>query len=414
MPRAFRAFVALRFREYRLLWLGQLSQAGTMWAERIARSVIAFELTGSALHLGALEGVRGGASLVFGLWGGVLADRFDRRQLLMLIQAWSLAVFGAMTALAFTGALELWHLYASAVGLALGQAVNQPVRTSLIPSLVPPSLILQSMTLNSIAINATRITTPLLVSVLVAATGQGGWGYAVSAVLYVMILVFTGLMRIPDAAKPEKGARDRSIFRSFAEGLAYAWKNKTLLAQLLIAIGPLAFGFSYQAILIVYALQTLAVDATGFGALFTVAGSGALLGGLVIASQGSMRRHGWIMIGSGTAYGAALLAMGAVDLLPGGWPLFWFAVPGLAAVGAAQTAFRAANNSMILMGTPTELRGRVMSLTVLTQGVAAGGALLAGALAAAINPAAAMAGLGALCIAVVWGVTIARPSLMRL
>ena len=409
----FRPFAALAYREFRLLWLGQLFQSASMWGERIARSVLAFELTGSAFQLGALEAVRGISSLVFGLAGGVLADRVDRRLLLLLIQTWSLAAFAIMAALAFTGVLQLWHLYAGAVGLALGQSVNQPVRTSVIPSLVPASLVLQSMTLNSVAINATRVTTPALLAWLAAATGQGGWGYAVSAVLYLFILVFTSKLRLPSLERPD-GDERLSILRSFGQGLAYAWGHKTLLAQLAIAVGPLALGFSYQAILIVYAVQTLGVGAGGFGLLFTLAGIGSLAGGLTIASRGSIRRHGWVMVGAGTTYGLGLIGMGAVGLLPMSWPLFWVGAAPLMLVGASQTSFRAANNTMILMGTPPELRGRVMSLTVLPQGAAAGGALLAGFLALQFNPAVAMAGIGVLCILVVWGVAAMRPALVKL
>lgn len=414
LPRLFRPFAALAYREYRLLWLGQLGQAASMWGERIARSVLAYELTGSAFQLGALEGVRGASSLVFGLAGGVLADRFDRRSLLMLIQTWSLMVFAIMAALALSGVLQLWHLYAGAVGLALGQSVNQPVRTSVIPSLVPASLVLQSMTLNSIAINATRISTPALLAWLVAATGQGGWGYAVSAVLYVFILVFTSMLRLPAVASPSDEEDRPSVLASFGQGLAYAWSHKTLLAQLAVAMGPLALGFSYQAILIVYAIQTLGVGEAGFGLLFTVTGLGSLAGGLTIASRGSMRRHGRVMMGAGTTYGIGLIAMGAVGLLPVSWPLFWLGAAPLALVGASQTSFRAANNTMILTGTPPELRGRVMSLTVVPQGAAAASALLAGFVAATYSPALAMAVVGALCILVVWGVATMRPAIVKL
>ena len=413
VPALFRPFAALAYREFRLLWLGQLLQSASMWGERIASSVLAFELTGSAFQLGALEAVRGVSSLVFGLAGGVLADRFDRRLILLIIQTWSLVVFAIMTALAFTGVLQLWHLYAGAVGLALGQSVNQPVRTSVIPSLVPARLVLQSMTLNSVAINATRVTTPALLAWLIAATGQGGWGYAVSAVLYLLILVFTAKLRLPSLERAERDEQ-LSVLRSFGLGLAYAWGHKTLLAQLAIAVGPLALGFSYQAILIVYALQTLGVGAGGFGILFTIAGIGSLAGGLTIASRGSMRRHGWVMVGAGTTYGIGLMGMGAVGLLPVAWPLFLIGAAPLMLVGASQTSFRAANNTMILLGTPPELRGRVMSLTVVPQGAAAGGALLAGFLAVQFNPAVAMAGIGALCILVVWGVAAMRPALVRL
>jgi MFS family permease len=157
LPRVLRPFQALAYREFRLLWIGQLSQSSAGFAERVVRSWLAIELTGSAFQLGALELTRGAASLALGMWGGVLADRVEKRTLLLLIQAWELACYAVMAGIALTGNLALWHLYASAIALSLADAVNQPVRTAIVPSLVPERLVIPALSLNSIATNATRM-----------------------------------------------------------------------------------------------------------------------------------------------------------------------------------------------------------------------------------------------------------------
>ena len=403
-----RPFASLVYREFRLLWLGQVAQAGTLWAEQVTRSWLAFELTGSLFQLGAIQGVRSASTLVLGIWGGVLADRFNKKTLLLMTQVWTFTVFTLMAAITLSGNLELWHLYVSAVALSLGNAVNQPVRTSFIPALVPERLLLNALSLNSIAINSSRLGTPIAVGAMIALTGNGGWGYALSAGLYVLMLWFTALISVRDAAK---GSRDKSLAHSFAEGITFVAKDRLVLAHILVALGPLAVAFSFQQILVGYATETLSVGVTAFSALFTFAGVGALIGGGTIASRGAVGRQGYVMLGAGLMYGFILLSMGAVHFLPETWPLFWVAVPFLMVIGASQSIFRATNNSLLLKHTPAQLRGRVMGLTVPVQAMTGVAAVMAGAAADVFNPAVAMAGLGAISMAIVLGVAIAQPRL---
>ena len=400
------AFASLSYREFRLLWYGQLAQAGTLWAEQVTRSWLAFELTGSALQLGSLQVVRGVSSLLLGMWGGVLADRFSKKALLMATQTWTLAIYTLLTAVTLSNNLELWHLYVSAVGLSLGGAINQPVRTSIVPSLVPESHILNALSLNSIAINASRLGTPIAVAALIALTGNGGWGYAICALLYVLMLWFTLLLR---EIEVDPGAAARSMLRSMWEGLSFVGRNRLVLAHMLIAMGPLAFGLSFQWILVVYATETLGLGVTSFGALFTAGGIGALIGGVMIASSGTSARQGTVMLASGIVYGLMLIGMGLVGFLSTAWPLFWFAAPFIMVIGASQSIFRATNNSRLLAHSPADMRGRVMGLTVPTQAVNALAALFAGALAELISPAFAMSALGAACLSIVLFVSVWQP-----
>ncbi len=400
------AFASLSYREFRLLWYGQLSQAGTLWAEQVTRSWLAFELTGSAFQLGLLQVVRGVSALLLGMWGGVLADRFDKKTLLMATQTWTLIIYAALAAVTLSNTLELWHLYASAVGLSLGGAINQPVRTSIIPSLVPEGQILNALSLNSIAINASRLGTPIAVAGLIALTGNGGWGYAICAFLYVLILWFTLLLKRPEVSSE---AASRSMVRSMWEGLAFVGRNRLILAHMIIAMGPLAFGLSFQWILVVYATETLGLDVTSFGALFTAGGIGALIGGVMIASSGTSTRQGTVMLASGLIYGLMLVGMGLVGFLSTGLPLFWFAAPFIMIIGASQSIFRATNNSRLLAHSPAEMRGRVMGLTVPTQAVNALAALMAGGIAETISPAFAMGALGAACLLIVLLVSTWEP-----
>lgn len=376
----------------------------------MTRSWLAIDLTGSAFQLGALELTRGMATLVLGMWGGVLADRFDKRLLLMLIQTWTFSFYALMAWLVFSGNLELWHLYASAVGLSLSSAVNQPVRGALIPSLVPERLVINAMSLNSIATNATRMAAPVTVAALIQVSGSGGWGYVVSGALYALVLLSTALLRTID----EELSRQDSMLSSLVQGWTFIVRHRPVLTQLVIGFGPLTIGFTYQAMLVVYTTDTLRQGAAAYGALYSCAGLGALFGGLVLASFGVVQRRGRLLLATGALNGVAMLSMGALGLLPNTWPLFLAAVPLLMLAGGSQTTFRAANNGLLLAATPRELRGRVMGLDEVFR---SSGTLIApavGALADGTNAAVAMAVIGAGCLLVLAAVFVWQPNIREL
>jgi MFS family permease len=409
-PRLLRTFQSLAYREFRLLWLGQLCQTSASFSERVARGWLTLDLTGSAFQLGALELVRGVASLVLGMWGGVLADRFDKRALLIFTQCWTFAFYVVMVWLALSDQLELWHLYASAVGLALSSAVNSPVRTSMIPSLVPENLVVNAITLNSIATNASRMGMPALAAIFIQISGNGGWGYVVCAALYLVVLIVTRMIR---TFEPPERARS-SMLKSLAEGWAFAASHRPVFVQLIIGVGPLTIGFMYQAMLVAYARDTLAQGAAGYGTLYSCAGLGAFLGGIMLASRGADVQRGRVLMFTGFLNGTAMLSLGALGLLPESWPLFLPASILLMCAGGSQTTFRAANNGLMLANTPREMRGRVASFDEMFRNVGTIAAPALGWFADLTNPAMAMALIGGGCLLVVIAVWAWQPNLHKL
>lgn len=404
-------FKALAFRDFRLLWFGHAFQAGTWWAELVTRSVIAYELTGSALHLGALEFVATIGGVGLGMVGGVWADRVNRRTLLLAMQVWTLAVYAALAGLALTHNLVIWHLYAGMIGLAIGEAANHPVRSAAIPSLVPPQYVMPALTLGSMAVNAMRIVVPLTAGGLIQITGEAGFGFLLCLLLYVAILWCTWRLRLPDMPQPPERS---SPLRSMAEGLRYTRRNRNVLAMLTLSIGPLGFGFSYQAILIVYAIAVLGGGQGEFAGLIAAVGIGAVAGGSVIASRTTASRNGALALASATSYGMMLVGLGLVGLLPSGINLFWVAVPLAVVLGASNTAFRASANASLLLNTLPAMRGRVMGMTLLPEVVLAFGALAAGAVAETVGAGFAMGALGIACMLVVGAVLLWRPHVRTL
>ena len=401
---------ALAYREFRLLWMGQVCQTSASFAERVTRSWLALDFTGSAFQLGALELTRGIASMVFGMWGGVLADRFDKRALLMVTQCWTFAFYLLMAWLALSGQLQVWHLYASAIGLSLSSAVNQPVRTSMIPALVPEALVVNAISLNSIATNASRMGMPAIAALFIQLTGNGGWGYVVSGALYAIVLVVTQLIK-PEG---EQERARRSMWGSLVQGWQFAVQHRPVFVQLVIGIGPLTIGFMYQGLLVAYAKSTLDQGAAGYGTLYSFAGLGAVLGGVAVASRGAGIRRGRLLILAGCLNGCAMLGMGALGWLSPSLPLFIPAAVLLMFAGGSQTSFRAANNGLMLANTPRELRGRVSAFDEMFRSAGTIAAPALGALADLTNPAIAMATIGVGCLIVVLGVWAWQPHLHKL
>ncbi len=398
-----RPFTSLAYRDFRLLWFGQVAQASSMWTEQVARNWLTLELTGSALQLGIVNLMRVGPSLALGLWGGVLADRFNKRKLLLIIQTWSFLVFSLMAWVVISGRLELWHLYASAVALSFGQSINQPVRTALIPSLLPQQYVLQALSLNSIAINATRLGGPALVALLIVYS-NAGWAYALSSGFYALMLLSTVHIHIPPI---EVRQRSASLLDDLKEGIGYVMGNRLILALLLMPIGPLAFAFSFQTLLPVFAVRTLDMGAGAYGALLSVAGVGALVAGLAIASRGVIPRQGLLELGVGVLYGVTIIALGGVQ-----W--FWAAVPLILVASGSQTIFRASNSSLLLRNTPSELRGRVMGLTVISQSMMPVAAVFGGFLADTFGIGVAFVSIGTACVAIVLAVAVWEPRIRHL
>ncbi|MQG68458.1 MAG: MFS transporter [SAR202 cluster bacterium] len=400
------AFESLRNRNFRLLWIGQLGQASAMWADQVARSWLTWQLTGSATAVGLVNVFRALPLITFGLLGGVVADRFDKRTILIVIQTWSLCIYIAMAILLLGDWIKLWHVYFTALLLGVGMALNQPVRTSLVPQLLGGRLLVNAISLNSIAINVTRLTGPAAIGFLIALAGDNvAPAYVIAVVVYVMIIFST--VRIDFKSVQASGPRP-SFVSDLVEGFRYlVLDNRTALMLVVLAAGPLAFAFSYITLLPVYVTEVLDGGSSGFGLIQSVSAIGALVGGFTLASLRDVPHKGRIMMITGISYGALVMILGSV-----GWIYLAFAV--VIFIGASQTVFRTANNSALLQITPPRLQGRVLSITFLDMGVQSVAAILAGAITDAYSVAVGMAVLGGMCVVIVAIVGIGAPTVRRL
>jgi MFS family permease len=340
--------------------------------------------------------------ITLGLVGGVIADRFDKRTILLVIQTWSLSIYLLMAVLLIGGWIQLWHLYVTALLLGIGMSMNQPVRTSLIPQLLEGKLLLNALALNSVAINVTRLSGPAAIGLLIAvADGNVAPAYVVGSAMYVLIIVSTALIDYRSERITTRGA---SILSDLAEGFRYLlYQNRTALALVVIAAGPLAFGHAYITLLPVLVTEVLKSGPSTFGLIQSIGAVGALTGGLTLATLGSVRNKGAIMLATGVTYGGSVILLGGVGSLV-------LAIVVVIVIGASQTVFRAANNSTLLEITPRRLQGRIVSITFLDTGIQSVAAILAGVVTDAFNVSMGMAFLGAMCLGIIGMVAIGAPT----
>ncbi len=366
LPAAFRS---LANRSFRYMWFGQLGSATAMHADMVARGILVWELTGSSTAVGGVLGARAIPMLTIGVFGGVAADRFDRKKLLMVIQSWSLLMHIIMAALILTDVVELWHVFAIAVGLGASMALNQPVRTTIVPNLVPRTQLTNALTLNSIAINSTRLVGPAIIGFVIAVSNTGS-AYVLSALAYVVVLWMTTRIEMPEKLSTRSQGNPLS---QLIEGFRYILRNRLVLALVAFGLGPLAIGFAYQSLL-PQLVDELGYDTSMIGYIMSVGAIGGLAGGLTIASKRDITAKGRLLTLSAVAYGLGLLGFaGAAEV-----NVLLLVFPLIIVIGVSQTSFRAMNTTLLMESTPDRFRGRVVAATLLDTGMMPAAALIAG------------------------------------
>lgn len=371
LDRAGETFRALRYRNYRLLWLGQTGHSATLWMDQVARAVLVLDLTDSALSLALVIATRLVPILLFGLLAGAVADRFDKQRILTVTQVVTLGCHLFLALMVTTGLIELWQVFVTAFVAGSAMAFNQPVRQSLIPLTVPREVLLNAVALNSTALSFMRIGGGSIAGVLLLWLDTGGV-YFVTAGIYVFVILTTLLMRLPRAEAA--GRKPGNLLGDLGEGFRYVSANPTLLLVTGLALILFVFGFPYQQVFVpLLAKETLDLGNSGVGFLAGATGVGAFVGSLVVAARSSVARPGLQMVINMVVFGAALVGISfqqnviITALL-------------LAVAGSMTVTYMAFTNGILLENSTPEMHGRVMSLLSLDRGLIPLGAISAGAL----------------------------------
>ncbi len=352
------ALRALRHRDFRLLWMGLLASAIGTWMQIVAQALLVLQIShGSALALGAVSLAQALAFFAFSLFGGAVADRVDKRRLLLTTQTLCMALAALLGALTALHVVAVWMVVALAFLTGAALSFDQPTRAALVPDLVPQEDLLGALSLQSIVFTGASTVGPALAGLSVAAIGFAGNFFA-NAVSYLAVLGALLAIR-PAAGRPTRTPSPRAI----REALAAVRADRVLPAVLALCGALLFFGPSPALLLPVMATQVLHVGPRLLGVLFAASGAGTVLGGFGLASAGDPSRKARIVLVSAVLWAFALAGLGASrSLAP--------ALGALLLLGVFQVGVSATTITLLQTRVPPQMRGRVMSLnTLLVMGV---------------------------------------------
>ena len=342
-------FSSLRVRNYRLYFAGQVVSVSGSWMQRVAQSWLVLHLTGSGIALGLVSALQFLPILLFGAWGGLVADRVDKRHLLMVTQSLMGVLALVLGVVTLSGLVQLWMVFLMALLLGAVTAVDNPARQSFVMELVGRRQVTNAVSLNSAVFTASRIVGPAIAGVLITAFGTG-WCFVLNAASFGGVLVALLAMEAGQLERLEPSPRARG---QLMEGLRFVWSRPDLRTPLalLAIVGTLALNFTV--ILPLLARNTFHGDASTYGTLFSVLGAGSLAGALFTASrrEPSVR----LLVGALGFFGLFMLGAAAAPTLP-------LEILALIPMGVAALAFQTTTTSLIQLRSEPALRGRVMAL----------------------------------------------------
>ncbi|MDB4933476.1 MAG: permease of the major facilitator superfamily [Labilithrix sp.] len=380
---------ALKHRNYRLFFAGQLVSLVGTWMQSVAQSWLVYRLTGSTVLLGLVGFFGQIPVLLVAPLGGALADRFRRHRILLCTQSAAMLLAAILAALTLTGRVQVAHVFVLAASLGIVNAFDIPARQSFVVEMVGREDMVNAIALNSSMVNGARIIGPAIAGITLAAVGEG-WCFFVNAVSFLAVIASLLAMRdLP----PKKEAPQGSPLANIVEGFRFALRTKPILA-LLLFLGLVSItGMPYAVLMPVFASDVLHGGPRALGILMGASGAGALTGALLLAARTGFKGLGTWVVASAALFGVSIVAFAFSES-------FSFSVVLLVPAGAGMMVQMAASNTLVQAMTPDVMRGRVMALySMMFMGTAPIGALLAGVLAGHIGPARTVALGGAWCIA---------------
>jgi MFS family permease len=382
---------ALRHRNYRLFFSGQVVSLTGTWMTEVATSWLIYRLTGSALMLGAVTFAGQVPAFLLSPFTGVMVDRWDKRRLLMVTQSLSMVQSLALAGLTLSGRISVGWLIGLNAFEGLVNAFDMPCRHAFVPAMVEDKADLSNaIALNSSMFNAARIVGPSVGAVVIAVAGEGVC-FLMDGVSFMAVLAGLAAMRLPPL--PQAPPAVKGPLAEIREGWAYAYRS-TPIRSIIMLMGVMSlFGASYGVMIPVFAREVFHGGPRVLGFLMTSAGCGALLGAVYLASRRTVRGLGRVIPLGGATFGFAVVAFAASRSL-------WVASPMLVLAGAGLIVMVASSNTIIQTIVDDDKRGRVMGLFLMSYlGAAPVGSLLAGWLADWIGAPWTLAAFGLVCVA---------------
>ncbi|HEX2033310.1 MAG TPA: MFS transporter [Chloroflexota bacterium] len=381
-------FDALRVRDYRLLFQGNAVTSMGFWMQQVALGWLVLDLTDSPFYLGLASFARSFPMLVVSPFGGVLADRLDRRRLIVSTQVSQLVLTAVLAVMVFAGIVNVWHVLAISFLMGVAMSAHVPARQALIPSLVGRERLANALALYSMSLNTSRIIGPAMAGAIM------GWGgvaacFGLQCVGYVWAVA--NVLQMGHGEERSRGRAGTTVVQNLLDGFRFCLHTKPIFLQLLIAAVPAIFAYPYMNFLPAFARDVYQIGPGGLGLLMTCMGAGALAGSFAIASRRQIRRKSQVTVVCAAGFGLFLCGFALAPWLP-------LALVFLALAGATSSVYMTLNGTILQEICPEEYRGRVSSVYMVTWGMMPLGALPAGALAEAYGAPLTVVLGGAICL----------------
>jgi MFS family permease len=397
-------FISLKIPNFRIFAIGHFVAVVALWMQRIAQDWLVLELSGSVTAVGITVALQFMPSLLLGPWGGMVADRFPKRKILMLCQSLAAILAATLALLSLTGAIEVWHVYGIALVLGLVTVLDQPARQVFVNELVGPKYLRNAISVNSTTFQLGGLIGPALAGLLLTAVGAG-WAFAANALACCSTVTMLLLLRKDQLFVSAPAPKKKGMLR---EGLRYALSKPTIYWPWLMAGFIAVFAMSLPVLLAAFADHVFDVGAGGYGLLNALVALGALAGAVASTRRRQLRLRSVVFCAGMyglmlclAALAPSMLWFGAVMILSGFWCLM----------------FLTGSNQLVQISSNMAIRGRVMSLyiMVLIGGQAIGGPML-GWIAEHVDPHVALLVSGGVPVlaALTVGVVLARKAALKL
>ena len=342
-------FSSLKIRNYRLFATGAVVSNTGSWMSRIAQDWLVLSITGSSFAVGITTALQFLPMLLFGLYGGVIADRYPKRRILMATQS-VLGVLGlALAALTLSGVVQVWHVYTIAFLLGMVTVIDNPTRQTFVMEMVGPAQVRNAVSLNSANFQSARLIGPAVAGVMITAVGSG-WAFLFNGLSFFAPLIGLLMMRPSELHTVEPVPRGKGQLR---EGLRYVAGKPELIWPIVLVGFIGTFGYNFPIWLSAFTTKVFDAGASSYGLLNTLMAAGSLLGALLAARRGRTRQRALV--------GAALL-FGLLETLASAAPSFWLFAVLLVPIGVFGLTFNMTANATVQLATDPVMRGRVMSL----------------------------------------------------
>jgi MFS family permease len=357
--RSFPALESFQFREFRWLWLGTFISFLAVMMQQITRGWLILRMTHDSPLALSLVMMSFALPLTFAsVLGGALADRFSRKHIIMMSQSGNCILTFLLATLDVTGLIRFWHLMVLGFMNGTLAAFNMPSRQSLISDIVPERSLMNAISLNSAGVNTTRIVGPAVAGILIIYMETAGVFYLI-AFIHGFSALCTAMIR---AGKKPVDRPAKGVAMDIREGFHYALGDSTLFGLVIMGLVPALFGFPYLALLPAWAREVLNVQSDGLGLLMTSMGLGSVTGTLILASLRQLKRRGAFLLANSMTWGICLVLFSQSTS-------YSTALPFLFLVGLMSGVFMSLNMTLMQFYSSTEMRGRIVSMAMMTIGI---------------------------------------------